>query len=93
MRNYTNVVNVKMSVITATEANRSFSKLLRAVERGEKIAITSHGRKIAVLVPAEDGEARKARQMGALERLQRRAAKRDFLAVGTWTRDDLNSRD
>src|SRR4029079_10499559 len=44
---------MKTSAVTATEANRSFSKLLRAVQRGERIEITSHGRTVAVLAPAE----------------------------------------
>lgn len=84
---------MKTSTVTATEANRSFSKLLRAVERGEKVEITSHGRKIAVLAPAEDEATRRARQMAALEKLQQRWANREFVVVGPWTRDDLNARD
>ena len=36
--------------VTATEANRSLSRLLREVERGKRVVITSHGRKVAVTV-------------------------------------------
>lgn len=83
---------MKTSTVTATEANRSFSKLLRAVEQGEKVEITSHGRKIAVLAPVEDEAARKERQLAALAKLEKRWAEREFTVVGPWTRDDLNAR-
>lgn len=84
---------MKTSSVTATEANRSFSKLLRAVQRGEKVEITSHGRKIAVLAPAENEEARRARQLAALERLEKRWATQKPIIIGRWTRDELYERD
>ncbi len=37
--------------ITATEANRHFSRLLRDVENGGRVTITRDGRPIAVLAP------------------------------------------
>jgi prevent-host-death family protein len=40
--------------IPASEAKAHFSELLDAVERGETIAITRHGRRIARLVPEAD---------------------------------------
>lgn len=40
-------------VITATDANRQFSKLLRVVEDGGRVTITKDGRPVAMLVPAE----------------------------------------
>jgi len=82
-----------MKTVTATEANRSFSKLLREVERGERIEITSHGRKVAVLQPAENEAARKARQLAALGKLKKRWAKQEFVVVGPWTREELYERD
>ena len=36
--------------VTATEANRSLSKLLREIARGKRVVITSHGREVAVTV-------------------------------------------
>jgi len=82
--------------VTATEANRSFSRLLRAVERGERVEITSHGRKVAELRPVEDEEdveeARK-RRLEALEVLKKRWATQERITVGTWTREELYERD
>ena len=40
--------------IAASEAKARLSELLDAVERGETIAITRHGRRIARLVPEKD---------------------------------------
>lgn len=82
-----------MNTVTASEANRSFSKLLRAVERGERVEITSHGRKVAMLVPSDDDTERRTRQLATLEKLKKRWAEREVLVAGTWTRDDLNARD
>lgn len=42
-----------MRLITATEANRDFSKLLERVADGEAVGITKHGRMIATLSPAQ----------------------------------------
>jgi prevent-host-death family protein len=84
---------MKTNSVTATEANRSFSKLLRAVERGEKVEITSHGRKIAVLSPAElEGPTREQR-LKALENLKTRWATQPHITIGPWTREELYERD
>jgi prevent-host-death family protein len=84
---------MKTSTVTATEANRSFSRLLEAVKRGERVEITSHGRKIAVIQPIEDEENVRARQLAALAKLQKRWAEQKHITVGPWTRDDLYERD
>ena len=41
-----------MREIQATEAKTRLAELLRAVEHGETVAITRHGRPVAHLVPA-----------------------------------------
>lgn len=38
--------------ISATDAGRNFSKLLRDVESGERVTITKDGKPVAVLAPA-----------------------------------------
>ena len=43
-----------MREIQATEAKTHLAQLLSAVERGETIAITRHGKPVAHLVPAEN---------------------------------------
>ena len=45
-----------MREVQATEAKARLAELLRAVEYGETVAITRHGRAIAHLVPARDRE-------------------------------------
>ena len=42
--------------ITATEANRDFSRILREVGNGQTYIITSYGRPIARLVPTDEDE-------------------------------------
>jgi prevent-host-death family protein len=41
-----------MRNVSAAEANRHFSKLLREVQSGESVTVTSHGRPVAVIQPA-----------------------------------------
>lgn len=41
-----------MRMITATEANRDFSKLLEQVENGDTVNITKHGKIVASIIPA-----------------------------------------
>ena len=84
---------MKTSSVTATEANRSFSKLLRAVERGERVEITSHGRKVAVLAPSDEEDTRRERQIKALEALKEHWASREHVTIGPWTRNSLYARD
>lgn len=40
-----------MKQITASEANQRFSEILSAVEIGEEIIVTKHGRPVAVISP------------------------------------------
>ena len=45
-----------MREIRSTEVKARLAELLRAVEHGETIAITRHGKRIAHLVPARAGD-------------------------------------
>ena len=60
--------------IAASEAKTHLSGLLDAVERGETIAITRHGRRIARLVP--DEEARRERVRKAMAEIEKLAKER-----------------
>ncbi len=61
-----------MREIGSTEAKARLSELLRAVEYGETVAITRHGKRVAHLVPAsEEDRAGRAR---AVERFRQRRA-------------------
>ena len=46
-----------MKTVGASEAKTHFSALLEAIERGEEITITKHGRPVAKLVPIGDRQA------------------------------------
>lgn len=74
------------NAVTASEANRSFSRILREVEAGATVTVTSHGRPVARIVPVDvEAEAREA----ASERLFEWLATRKPVIVGPWTRDEL----
>ncbi len=44
--------------VSATEANRQFSRLLRDVESGGRVTITKDGRPVALLTPIETDQHR-----------------------------------
>jgi prevent-host-death family protein len=72
--------------VSAAEANRSFSRLLRGVREGHSYVVTSHGRPVARLVPASDDD--KARE-AAWEALLKRLKSQPVLNAGPWTRAEL----
>jgi prevent-host-death family protein len=79
--------------ISAAEANRRFSRLLRGVRKGHSYIVTAHGRPLARLTPVDEA--------GSVDDRVREAAKRELLArlenqpaidIGRWTRDELYDR-
>ncbi len=80
-----------MHTIAATDANRSFSRLLREVAQGQHISITSRGVPVAVLSPVNEHLAqREAAKQRLLERLnQQRASAPASVPAVNWSRDDL----
>ena len=76
-----------MREIKATEAKARLAELLRAVEYGETVAITRHGRAIAHLVPATDLD--RDRQKLAVERF--RARRRQWRRIEMTTEEILAS--
>ena len=54
--------NEDMSTMSESAGRQTFSKQLDAVERGEEVAITRHGKVIAVLVSPHRPRARRASQ-------------------------------
>ena len=57
-----------MREVSTTEAKSRFAELVRAVEYGETIAITRHGKTVAHLTPALDRE--RAARKEAVERFR-----------------------
>ena len=79
--------------VTATEANRSLSRLLREVAQGKRVVITSHGRKVAVMSPAEEQAPTREQRLAALEKLKERWATQPHITIGPWTREELYERE
>jgi prevent-host-death family protein len=75
--------------VTAAEANRDFSKLLRSVKEGDTVVVTSHGTPIAKIVPIADTLA--AREE-AKRRLIQRLRNQPALNLPKVTRDEMNER-
>ena len=72
--------------VSAADANRKFSKLLQAVREGKSYVVTSHGRAVARIVPAEKdtGVTRSARAA-----LLKRLRSEPVVTIGRWSRDEL----
>jgi prevent-host-death family protein len=72
--------------VSAAEANRNFSKLLRAVRRGHSYVVTSHGKPVAKIIPAgaDDEVMAKARTV-----LLARLRAQPVVDIGPWTREEL----
>ena len=72
--------------ISAADANRRFSELLRTVKTGRSVVVTSHGKPVARIVPVvEDDRAREAARYALFARLQTERV----VKAGRWTRDEL----
>jgi prevent-host-death family protein len=80
--------------ISAAEANRQFSKMLRAVEAGATVTITSHGRPVARLCPVEASASLRVdpHRVAARRRLLAWLAGQPAQNLGSWTRDELYER-
>jgi prevent-host-death family protein len=72
--------------ISAAEANRQFSRLLRAVRDGDSYVVTAHGRPVAKIVPIGRDETIKNK---AWESLLARLSSQPVIDIGPWTRDEL----
>ena len=71
--------------ISASEANRKFSEVLRGVRDGCSYVVTSHGRPVARIEPVrKEADANRARA-ALLKRLRAQKA----IDIGPWTRDEL----
>lgn len=74
-------------VVSASEANRSFSSLLRQVAEGRVFTVESHGRPVATLAPAKTADAsHSASRRALLNRLVNQPA---IGTCRTWRRDEL----
>jgi prevent-host-death family protein len=74
-----------MRTVTATDANRNFSGLLRDVVSGESVLIVSRGTPVAKISPVDT----KNNGMAAKESLLLRLSGQSASGRRDWTRDDL----
>ena len=75
-----------MKTVTASDANRQFSSVLREVAHGEIITVTSRGKPVATISPAKVANAqRSVAKMTLLKRLSKQAT----TGTRNWKRDDL----
>jgi prevent-host-death family protein len=76
-----------MKSISAADANRHFSALLREVSRGARITVTSRGKPVATISAADPGERRE--RAAARRALLSRLRATTVSGARTWTRDEL----
>jgi prevent-host-death family protein len=72
--------------VSAADANRKFSLIMRGVREGRSYVVTSHGRPVARIVPA--GRHRDV-VSGARTALLARLERQPVINAGHWTRDEL----
>lgn len=77
-----------MKTVTASEANRQFSAVLREVAQGERITVTSRGQPVATIEPVRR-QAKAARAGAAKRRLLEHLARVEACGARDWTRDQL----
>ncbi len=77
-----------MKQISASDANRGFSSLLREVAAGKTVTIVSRHKPVATIAPVRPGvaSARQAARRRLVERLRQQPAQP---AAGGWRRSDL----
>ena len=72
--------------VSAADANRRFSLLLRGVREGRSYVVTSHGKPVARLIPAgKHADVAVSTRATLLSRLE----KQPVMNAGRWTRDEL----
>ena len=77
-------------LVSAADANRKFSELLRGVRNGRSYVVTSHGEPVAKLVPAaQDARILAGARSALLARLKSQPAVKGAKASRRWTRDEL----
>lgn len=72
--------------VSAADANRKFSLILRGVRDGNSYIVTSHGRPVARIVPVDR---RESVVSGARVALLSRLERQPVVNAGRWTRDEL----
>jgi prevent-host-death family protein len=72
--------------VSAADANRKFSQILRDVREGQSYVVTSHGKAVARIAPLKEPSRETAKARSSL--LARLRSER-VVKIGRWTRDEL----
>ena len=72
--------------VSAADANRRFSEILRTVKQGRSVVVTSHGKPVAKITPVVEDE---LAAEGARSALFARLRTARPVNAGRWTRDEL----
>ena len=75
-----------MKTMSAAEANRQFSTVVREVAQGEEFTVLSRGRSVAAIIPIAKGVHDRA---GAKRTLLSRLCKQRPIGSRSWTRSEL----
>ena len=81
-------MSIMERTITATEANREFSRVFNEVANGETYVVTARGKPVIRMVPVALDEADRAEKNRKLRALLDRLAKEPVRNLGRVTRDD-----
>ena len=76
-----------MKTITASEANRQFSAVLRDVADGHRVLVTSRGKPVATIEPVRPKS--RATMSAAKRRLLEHLDAMPVQGARNWTRDEL----
>jgi len=72
--------------VSAADANRRFSEILRKVRDGGSVTVTSHGKPVARIVPiSPDSDSSRGARAALLARLRAEPV----VTIGAWSRDEL----
>lgn len=75
-----------MKTVTAAEANRQFSRVLREISQGETFTVLSRGKVVATIAPTKSADTRRdAAKAALLDRLRKLKASGER----NWTRNEL----
>lgn len=74
--------------ISATDANREFSRVMNEVARGETYVVTARGKPMIRMVPIEGDDADRADRNRKMKALLDKLAERPVQNLGRVTRDD-----
>ncbi len=75
-----------MKTVTAADANRHFSRVIREVTQGEAFVVVSRGKAVATIGPAQKMDAERQRAQTAL---LGRLRKQSSIGARNWTREEL----